>query len=104
MGYVPLADEERIARKPHRCIWCGESIARAEKYHYASGIFQSDFQDNHWHLECFGAMQREVDQADYYDPNDGFDAYMHRRGMTEDETDEVGRQEQMEGVESENGV
>lgn len=34
---------ERRAAKDHRCVECGRSIARGERYTYASGLF-----DGHW--------------------------------------------------------
>jgi len=62
--------QARTARTDHRCIWCGQPIAKGEAYIYQSGRFDGYFQSNHWHYECF---------AGYKDDGNGFDAYEGER-------------------------
>ena len=57
MSYVSLTDVTRKARKSHKCIWCGRKITAGFKYQYTSGIFEGDFQSNHWHLACWDASE-----------------------------------------------
>lgn len=58
----------RTARKPHKCTYCAEGIAAAEKY-----VFQKGNYDGHWfeskmHPECFDdlATSGEGDYLPYY--------------------------------------
>lgn len=59
------------ARKDHRCIWCGETIPKGDKYSRWVGIFEGDFHCNQMHLEC-----AEVSSED---AEDGFDAFSNER-------------------------
>ncbi|GAC1478406.1 MAG: hypothetical protein NVS1B6_19740 [Steroidobacteraceae bacterium] len=63
MSYTFLAETAPVARKSHRCIWCGEPINKGEKYKYTTGIFDGDFQANHWHPECCAAQRREASKT-----------------------------------------
>lgn len=51
-SYTEIQRCTRKARKPHRCIWCGEMIVAGECYEYERSVFEGDPQSNHWHLEC----------------------------------------------------
>ncbi len=55
MSFVTICDEQRKARKPHRCIWCGQTIVVGSQYQYVRGVFEGDPQSNHYHLECSAA-------------------------------------------------
>lgn len=52
MGYQHLTTETRKARKPHRCIWCGQGIAAGDQYHHVRGVMDGDMQVDDWHPEC----------------------------------------------------
>lgn len=71
MSYRLIERDERTARKKHRCIWCGQSIAAGSKYVHERSIFEGDPQSNNWHPECEQAMSIEC--AGEYDY--GFNAY-----------------------------
>ena len=59
MTYSLIRESFPIARKPHRCIWCGETIATGMKYRHE--ISRYDVMQNfHWHMEC------DADAADYF--------------------------------------
>jgi hypothetical protein len=60
-----LSDSDPIARRDHRCIWCGETIVKGEKYHKQSGRFDGDFYVNKLHAECQSAMS-ELCNIDRY--------------------------------------
>ena len=51
-SYTMIAHESRKARKPHKCIWCGEVIIAGTKYLYERCIFEGDPYSNCWHHEC----------------------------------------------------
>lgn len=52
MSYILLSESKPKAKKPHRCIWCGESINIGEVYIREKSIYDSNFQDHKWHIEC----------------------------------------------------
>ncbi len=45
--------QTRISRKSRTCVWCGEEILSKDKYIFQSGIMDGDWQNNHYHPECF---------------------------------------------------
>jgi hypothetical protein len=51
-GYSLLSESFPVARKTHRCIWCGESIPSGEKYRHERSVYDGSMQDHKWHLEC----------------------------------------------------
>ena len=63
-----------VARKPHRCVWCGESIPVGLKHRHEISAFDG-IQDHRWHLECDKAAQ------DYFNSGDGpeFSAHDNER-------------------------
>lgn len=69
-----ISDEVRTARKPHRCIWCGQPISAGEQYRYQRLIFDGEPNSNHWHPECFDAV--DWSSGDY---EDGFTPYEGER-------------------------
>ena len=73
-----LSLTEPIARKVHRCSWCGEIIPVKTRYSRWVGIFEGDFQSNKMYLECHKAQQKYTESWD-----DGLYApHEHRRGST----------------------
>lgn len=52
MSYVLLRSRWPKARKPYRCIWCGESIAVGDKHRYEISKYDGAFQNHRWHPEC----------------------------------------------------
>ncbi len=41
-----------IARKQHKCIWCGEKIEPGFEYMRQRSVFDGVFQNHAWHPEC----------------------------------------------------
>ena len=77
-GYRLLAESEPTARKAHRCIWCGESIAAGDKYHRVRSFYDGAIQDQAWHQGCKTTAENE-----YYETGEGeFLAYGNERGTT----------------------
>lgn len=60
MSYNLISSEVRKARKPHRCIWCGQPIAIGESYRHERSTFNGDFQVQDWHPECDNAFAEEL--------------------------------------------
>lgn len=78
---IKLDSSTPIARKQHRCEWCGEEIKKGEKHYKFVGIHDG-FCSWRMHSECIKAFEREVDNLN----EDGeFMPYEHKRGKTEDE-------------------
>lgn len=61
MSYTLIAAETRKARKPHKCIWCGQKIEIGERYTHERCVFEGDAQSNDWHLECEEDMRVAMD-------------------------------------------
>ena len=75
MTYQLLHENRPRARKRHTCIWCGEDIEKGEQYHYEQSIYDGNFQNHHWHLEC---QQIAVDE--WFPDDEQFMPYEHPRG------------------------
>jgi hypothetical protein len=60
VSYNLISSEVRKARKPHRCIWCGQPIVAGEKYRHERSTFNGDFQVQDWHPECDDAFAEVV--------------------------------------------
>jgi hypothetical protein len=63
MSYTCLSSNERLAKKPHKCIWCGERIKIGDKYQEIRGINDGNFQLNRFHLECISACNDDMDNS-----------------------------------------
>ena len=49
--YTLIRETWPKARKPHRCIWCGQIIPIGEQHCHEVSRYD-DFQDYRWHREC----------------------------------------------------
>lgn len=63
-GYTLLADSWPIARKPHRCIWCGQQIEAGEKYRRERSVYNGEMQNHAWHPECDEAAAEEFSHGE----------------------------------------
>ena len=74
MNYELIRESFPVARKPHRCIWCGEVIAMGLKHVHEISKYD-ELQDHRWHLECRGAAH------EYFRNGEGpeFSPYEHER-------------------------
>lgn len=52
MSFKPISDTHRVARKPHQCIWCGETILERTVYVDTRSTYCGDFQIQRWHEVC----------------------------------------------------
>lgn len=75
-GYTLLSESFPVARKQHRCIWCGESILPGEKYRDERSIFDGEFQYHKWHPECCDAAAKDEEMAEW---GGEFSAYDNER-------------------------
>ncbi len=62
-----------VARKAHKCEWCGEPIHVGERHPQFVGQWDGEFQHWRMHSECYGAVNWD-------DLVDGFMPYEHARG------------------------
>lgn len=62
MTYVMLSETSPVARKDHRCIWCGENIPKGSKYVAERSVFDGEMQNHHWHVECIADCRRSNDE------------------------------------------
>ena len=78
LTYQLIRESFPVARKQHRCIWCGEAILVGVKHWHE--ISKYDVLQNHrWHQEC-----REA-SCEYFLNGDGpeFSPYENERPMKE---------------------
>jgi hypothetical protein len=57
--FALLNEAKPKARKPHKCIWCGEQIPVGEQYLFQSIRWDGTAMNQHWHFECADAQQEE---------------------------------------------
>ena len=78
MTYQLIHESTPVARKPHRCIWCGEAIGVGVKYHHEISKYD-ELQDHRWHSACRGASY------EYFMNGDGpeFSPYENERPTRE---------------------
>ncbi len=57
-----------VARKKHRCEWCGQPIPPHEKYVRYVGMWESEFQNWAMHQECHDAASMNDELADGFSP------------------------------------
>lgn len=60
MSFRLISATVRVARKPHRCIWCGEGINTGQTYTYERSVFRGEMQYHHFHAECMESMHDEA--------------------------------------------
>jgi hypothetical protein len=60
-----LSETRPIARKDHRCIWCGQSIPKGSQYVYEVSVFDGDMQNHHWHEECLKSARTNNDEGEW---------------------------------------
>jgi hypothetical protein len=76
MSYALLGETTPVARKDHKCCWCGELILCGEKYLREKSVYDGRMQDHRWHFECHEAAARFFRAS-----HDGeFDLYGNPRG------------------------
>lgn len=54
-------EQTRISRKERDCVWCGETILKGDKYIFQSGIMEGEWQNNHYHPECFECLDYQCE-------------------------------------------
>ena len=76
MSWTTLSESTPVARKDHKCSWCGQTIPRATRYAYSSGIWEGRMVVNKMHPEC-----DEAAAADYRMYGEGFTPYDNERPL-----------------------
>lgn len=74
MSYHLLSEKWVAARRPHRCIWCGQRIATNEIYLRERSIFDWNHQNHAWHWDCW--FDAKVNYFDFYEE---FEPYENER-------------------------
>ena len=54
----------RTARKPHKCTYCAEGIAKGDEYIFQKGNYEGRWFESKMHEECFDDM-RESGEGEY---------------------------------------
>lgn len=85
MSYTCLRETTPVARKEHKCIWCGQLIPVGERYHREHSIFDGRFQDHRWHNECWDAAQQFFRESH----DNEFVVYENPRGREPDDWPET---------------
>lgn len=80
MSYTLFEDRVRKARKPHRCIWCPELIAKGETYHDERSVYDGNIQRHRWHPECQTAAHKFFRES----CGEDFMAHSCKRGTCEE--------------------
>ena len=57
-GYVLFSMVDRLARKAHRCIWCGQAIEAGSTYKDERSVGDGRIQRHRWHPECLADQGR----------------------------------------------
>jgi hypothetical protein len=60
MSYSLLSESFPVARKQHRCIWCGETIPVGLKHRHERSVYDGGMQDHRWHMECDAAFKEDL--------------------------------------------
>jgi hypothetical protein len=68
MSYRLLSENNLKATKSHNCMWCADKVLIGEQYVRDVSVYNSDFQNNAWHPECWDAVKR-LWEEDEYDPH-----------------------------------
>ena len=68
MSVELIEKRNRIARRPHKCDYCGKTIEKGEEYEWQKDLFDGAFYEWHCHLAC-GRVASAI--WDYADPDDG---------------------------------
>jgi len=64
VSYDDISRTTPRARKPHKCIWCGEQIEVGEKHHKIVGKYFGEFQNHRFHDECLDESHEHCDEND----------------------------------------
>jgi hypothetical protein len=64
MSYALLSETFPVAKKRHRCIWCGQHIEPGEKYRRERSVYDGSMQDFAWHPECADDQQEGLRSGD----------------------------------------
>ena len=66
--YEHLETKNVIARKQHKCDWCGKTISKGEEYERQKYKYDGEFYEWHAHLACCRVVSAIWD---YADPDEG---------------------------------
>lgn len=80
MSYQLLSETKPKARKPYRCIWCPEQIAKGEVHVHEVSKYEGEFQDHRWHPECKAASDEFFRKFG----EEEFEAHACKRGTMEE--------------------
>ena len=79
MCWEHLSTTKPKAIKPHKCVWCGESIPPGEQHVKTTGKMEGDFQSNRMHADCDVACGKMLKESG----EDCFVPYEYKRGSIE---------------------
>ena len=63
LAFRGIADREVIARKPHRCGWCGYKMAKGDRARYRVYVLDRELTTDWMHPDCYDAMNKSAREA-----------------------------------------
>ncbi|WP_186425057.1 hypothetical protein [Cupriavidus metallidurans] len=63
MSYHLFSCDEKQARTVHRCIWCGETVDKGERYFRERSVSDGAFQNFAWHPECKQDQEDDINSG-----------------------------------------
>jgi hypothetical protein len=85
VSWTQLSESTPLARKDHKCSWCGQPIPKGTRYAYSSGIFEGRMVVNKMHPECDAAAIE-----DFREWGEGFTPYDNERPSPATQRDQHG--------------
>ena len=80
--YTNIRTTKPKGRKPYRCIWCDERIAKGERHVHDIASFDCRLQSQRFHEECFEALRAYIIESGGMEVE--FGPGSHKRGSTEE--------------------
>lgn len=76
--------EIEACRKPHRCHWCGEIIAKGQPAVRVAGTWDGDFGQSYYHPECNAAyLSMDWKEREACGVDESFEPDIFKRGTKE---------------------
>jgi len=69
--YLELKSKIIVAKKPHQCEWCGETIHPGVMAQYRAYVYDGEFNHGWMHMDCHDAIGSiDWEDGDTWSPGD----------------------------------